>query len=169
MKSLTKSLTRKLAVALGFAGMVVVNTLAMFGKINGINTADVSARYPTLFTPEPYAFSIWGTIYLLLLGVCNFSAVYPKNRPRTTTWRKSPSGLLLSCVANAGWIFAWHYQQIVVSAILMAGLMYCLGRILSLTADTGDTCCGLISLELPFGLYAGLDYRGDGRQYRGAG
>ena len=62
---------------------------------------------------------------------------------------------VLSCVANAGWIFAWHYQQIVVSAILMAGLMYCLGRILSLTADTGDTCCGLISLELPFGLYAG--------------
>lgn len=154
MESLAKSLTRKLAVALGFAGMVVVNVLAMFGKINGINTADVSALYPTLFTPAPYAFSIWGTIYLLLLVYVVFQLFVQKptgenNLSKVAFW------FVASCIANAGWIFAWHYQQIIVSAIVMAGLMACLARILTLTADAGGTCCSMVSLELPFGLYAG--------------
>lgn len=154
MESQAKSLTRKLAVALGFAGMVVVNGLAMAGKINGINTADVSALYPTLFTPANYAFSIWGTIYLLLLVYVVFQLFVQKpsaenNLAKVAFW------FVLSCIVNAGWIFAWHFGQILISAIVMAGLMACLGRILSLTAKPDGTCCGMVSLELPFGLYAG--------------
>ncbi len=154
MESLAKRLTRKLAVALGFAGMVAVNALAMSGKINGINTADVSALYPTLFTPANYTFSIWGTIYLLLLVYVVFQLFVQKpsaenNLAKVAFW------FVLSCIVNAGWIFAWHYQQILVSAVVMAGLMACLGRILSLTAAPDGTCCGMVSLELPFGLYAG--------------
>jgi hypothetical protein len=36
--------------------------------INGIATGDISDQFPVLFTPAGYVFSIWGVIYLLLLG-----------------------------------------------------------------------------------------------------
>jgi len=154
MLTITNSLVKKLAVLLGFAGMVVVNALAMFGKINGINTADVSALYPNFFTPRAYTFSIWSIIYLLLLVYVVFQLV-SKDFGEGSKPSRIAFWFVLSCVANAGWIFSWHYQQLTVTVIVMAALLYCLLRILLLMKNAGDTYRSMISLELPFGLYAG--------------
>ena len=57
---------------LGFALVLTLNTLANALPINGMNTGEVSALYPNLFVPAGFTFSIWGIIYLLLLGFVIF-------------------------------------------------------------------------------------------------
>ncbi|MBN1778138.1 MAG: tryptophan-rich sensory protein [Clostridiales bacterium] len=154
MGSMAKSLVRKLAVLLGFAGMVAVNWLGTTGQINNVTTTDISDAYTSLFTPAGYAFSIWGLIYLLLLIYVLFqlfSASLGKDGKL--------SGIALwfaaSCILNIGWIFAWHYRQIIVSAAVIILLLICLMRILTMLLDTPRTFGNLFSLEIPFGLYAG--------------
>ncbi len=154
MESLTQSLSSKLAVLLGFAAMVVVNWLSVVGKINGVSTAAVSDAYPTMITPKGYTFSIWGIIYLLLLVYVLFQ-LFSKDLGKDGRMSKISFWFVLSCVANIGWIFAWHYRQIIVSAVVMAVLLFCLSRLLSLASGAERTFGSMISLELPFGLYAG--------------
>jgi hypothetical protein len=61
----------------------------------------------------------------------------------------------LSCVANTGWIIAWHYGQIALSVLVMALLMTCLARVLPLVSGPDQTFGCILSRELPFGMYAG--------------
>jgi hypothetical protein len=154
MESMTKSLVSKLAVLLGFAAMMIVNWLSVIGDINGVTTAAVSDAHKTLFTPEGYTFSIWGIIYLLLLVYVLFQ-LFSKELGRAGKHAKIAYWFVVSCIANIGWIFAWHYGQIVVSAIVMLVLLYCLTRIMSLTADIERSVGTIFTMELPFGLYAG--------------
>jgi hypothetical protein len=154
MDSLAKTLCRKLAVLLGFAAMVTVNYLAAMGKINGTTPASISNKYPSLFTPEPYTFSIWGLIYLLLAVYVLFQ-LFSKEFNRDGRKTKTAFWFSLSCIVNIGWIFTWHYDQILVSTIAMVVLLYCLTRILSLVSGANHAFGNLIGLELPFGLYTG--------------
>ena len=47
-----------------FLLMLYVNFLSGTGKLNGISAGEVSALYPTYFTPAGYTFTIWGVIYI---------------------------------------------------------------------------------------------------------
>lgn len=58
----------KFTVAVTYLIMVIVNALANILPINGIDTGAISDSYPNLFAPAGLTFSIWGVIYLLLLG-----------------------------------------------------------------------------------------------------
>jgi hypothetical protein len=51
-----KSTVLRLAATLSFAAMVAVNALANILPINGLNTGEVSALYPSLFTPAGLTF-----------------------------------------------------------------------------------------------------------------
>ncbi len=64
-------------------------------------------------------FSIWGLIYLLVLGFVIWQLVdlYRKNSLGIT--KKIGVWFLLSCLANIAWIFAWHYQYVLVSVGIM--------------------------------------------------
>jgi hypothetical protein len=53
-----------------FAGMIVMNYLANALPLNGKTTGELSDAFPNLFVPAGLTFSIWGIIYLLLLGYC---------------------------------------------------------------------------------------------------
>lgn len=154
MESMTKSLVRKLAVLLGFAAMVVVNWLAVVGKINNVTTAKISGEYTSMLTPEGYTFSIWGIIYLLLFIYVLFQ-LFSKDLGKDGKLSQIASWFVLSCIVNIGWLFAWHYRQILVSVVVMLILLFCLMRILKMILDTPRTFGSMISLELPFGLYAG--------------
>mgnify|MGYP001196904813 CR=1 FL=1 len=154
MESMAKSLIRKLAVLFSFAAMVTVNWMAVTGQVNNVTTAEISDTYNSLFTPAGYTFSIWGIIYLLLLGYVLFQLF--SARPGEDG---KLSGIALwfvaSCILNVGWIFAWHYKQMIISTAVMIILLYCLIRILRMIPDTPRTFGNLFSLEIPFGLYAG--------------
>ena len=51
-----------------FIAVLLVNYLSNTGRMNNTTIGEVSARVDTLFTPAPYAFAIWGVIYLFLLA-----------------------------------------------------------------------------------------------------
>ncbi len=54
---------------------LAVNTLGALGVINGLSQKEVSDRFPTLITPSPSTFSIWGVIYgLVILGTVALAA-----------------------------------------------------------------------------------------------
>ncbi|MCB0556640.1 MAG: hypothetical protein KDD02_24050 [Phaeodactylibacter sp.] len=102
---------------LGFALVLTLNTLANALPINGMNTGEVSALYPNLFVPAGFTFSIWGIIYLLLLGFVIFQFRKPAIVQRMGPW------FFLSCLFNASWIPAWHYLLPVLSLFIMLGLL----------------------------------------------
>lgn len=102
-----------------FAAMIVMNYLANALPLNGKTTGALSDAYPNLFVPAGVTFSIWGVIYILLLIFCVVQF--------TTSHQAviSRIGWLfgISCIFNALWIVAWHYERLPLSLILMLGLL----------------------------------------------
>lgn len=101
-----------------FVLMILINALANILPINGYETGEISNRYLVYFTPAGYVFSIWGIIYLLLLlWLISFSL---RKQALSNSQYKF---FLLSCLFNAGWIFAWHYLLDGLSLILIICLL----------------------------------------------
>ncbi len=102
-----------------FGLMVYMNYLANALPINGKTTGQLSAQYPNLFVPAGITFSIWGVIYLMLLAfvILQFKE---QNKPLIASigWL-----FAISCLLNAAWIVAWHYEQLPLSLLIMFGLL----------------------------------------------
>jgi hypothetical protein len=120
----------KLNALLNVAGLslvLAVNALANILPINGYNTGQISALYPNYFVPAGFTFSIWGVIYLLLIGFvfCSLFAAFGKfNDAAKACIKKAGPYFLITCVLNAGWILAWHYLYLGMSlAIIIAFLV----------------------------------------------
>ncbi|MBN1927803.1 MAG: tryptophan-rich sensory protein [Prolixibacteraceae bacterium] len=102
-----------------FAFMLVMNYLANALPLNGKTTGQLSAEYPNLFVPAGLTFSIWGVIYLLLLVFCIVQFFGINNEiVGKIGWL-----FAISCLLNGLWIFAWHYQNLPISLIIMLGLL----------------------------------------------
>ena len=101
-----------------FVAMVAVNVLAQTAILGGLNTAEISALYPTLLTPAGITFSIWGVIYAL---ACLFvlQQIFAKNDSAT---EKFGWLFALSCGLNIAWIFLWQYQLMLPATIVIAVL-----------------------------------------------
>ncbi len=144
---------------LGYLGTVVVNALANIIPINNITTGDVSDLYPNLFTPAGLTFSIWGLIYVLL-GIFVVYQLLPSVRrdpEKAGLIQRIGPFFFISCLANMGWIFAWHYQAIALSLILMLVLLASLLAIyLRLgIGKTDSTGTAKYLMYLPFSIYLG--------------
>ncbi len=100
---------------------LAVNGLANALPLNGQMTGEISDRFDVFFVPAGYVFSIWGLIYLGLIGF----AVYQALPAQRSNPRLQAVGYLfaLSCAANIGWLFAWHYEQFALSLLLMLALL----------------------------------------------
>lgn len=128
-------LFEKLALIASYLLMVGLNAAANIVPINGIGTGAISDSYPNLFAPAGYTFAIWGVIYLLLLVMMlywvtrteadflgnNAQGKSVMGQGRVVTWT-----LVVSSVANALWILAWHYRLIALSLALMLIILVCL-------------------------------------------
>ncbi|MCX5844614.1 MAG: tryptophan-rich sensory protein [Deltaproteobacteria bacterium] len=135
--------------------VVIVNSIAGAIGINGLQTGAISDKYATLIAPAGYVFSIWGVIYLLLLGfvVYQFSA----KRKDSPFQEKIGYLFIASCIINICWLLLWHYEMIAASVILMLGLL--------LTLITIYTRLGIgvekvprnemLLVHLPFSVYLG--------------
>jgi len=108
---------------IGVLTVLVVNALANIVPIGGQTTGEISAKYPTLFTPAGFTFAIWGFIYLLMLIFAadqTLRFLYPKGdriTERIGWW------FVLSCLANTTWIFAWHNERFTLSVVIMLVLL----------------------------------------------
>jgi hypothetical protein len=113
---------------LGFLGTVVVNALANILPINDITTGELSDLYPNLFVPAGLTFAIWGLIYVLLAIFVTYQLIPSVRRdPQKIEFVQRIGPLFfISCLANIGWIFAWHNQVLPLSLVMMLVLLGCL-------------------------------------------
>lgn len=136
-----------------FLLVVVLNGLANALPINGQTMPEISAKYPSLFTPAGFTFSIWGVIYLALLLFVVYQAL-PSQRDNQTIAGISRL-FQLNCVANASWIVAWHYDLLAVSLLIMLILLVTLILIYRALLDEvrNASIAQRLLLHFPFSLY----------------
>lgn len=132
---------------------LVINTLGAMGLINGMSQKSVSDAYPTLITPSPSTFAIWGVIYGLLLISLVFMIATSKETRTARLIEQISLPFWVSCAANILWIITFSYEWIGISTLLILGYVVSLailnGR---LTAPDG---LGQKVNALAFGLYNG--------------
>lgn len=152
------SLTLKLVTGITFALMVTVNALANILPINGVGTGEVSDSYPNLFAPAGITFAIWGVIYLLLAGYTLYQfGLFRRggNGAKEDLYRSIGIIFSISSLANSIWIFAWHYQMLALSLVLMGVILVCLIVINEKTHKADLTGTEKLFVRLPFSVYFG--------------
>ncbi|GLP96461.1 tryptophan-rich sensory protein [Paraferrimonas sedimenticola] len=133
--------------------VILVNALANIIPIGGLNTGQVSALYPSLFTPAGYVFAIWSLIYLWLTGFVVYQArAEQRERPLIQAIRVP---FVYGCLANASWIFVWHYQLIALAMLAIAALLWFNYRCYQLIQGAELTRQDKLWLAAPISLYLG--------------
>lgn len=151
---LKNKIFNKIVTAISFLIMITVNALANILPINGTTTGDVSDAYPNLFAPAGITFSIWGVIYFLLFIYVIFQLIV-KDKKVEQVLNKINVYFIISSLANAVWIFLWHYQLIAWSVLFMFIILYSLIKISSLINQTQLNLKDRVYAKVPFGVYFG--------------
>lgn len=152
---MNRDVTRQIAVIASFVMTVVVNALANILPINGRNTGQISDGFPNFFVPAGYVFSIWGLIYLTLLGFVIYQAL--PSQKTSPLQREIGWWFVASNVANTLWIFCWHYGLFPLSLLMMLALLVSLVAIYTRLDSGRTTVHGMIRwlVYLPFSIYLG--------------
>jgi hypothetical protein len=134
---------------------IAVNLLATALPLNGRTTGSISDQFPVLFVPAGYVFSIWAVIYIGWLAF----AVYQLLPAQAANVRLKRVGWLfvLASIANAAWLFAWHYILPALSVAIMLSLLALLVAIY-LRLDIGRTQVSRAekwAVDVPFSIYLG--------------
>ena len=144
----------KILAGLTYIAMVVVNFLANGLPINNRSTGAISDAYPNLFAPAGPAFAIWGLIYLLLGGYIIYQFIKKDQKTEQLLQKINPLFIATS-LANISWIFAWHYDYIGLSVLIMATLLILLIKISDLLRAKQLKTLEKISIWAPFSIYFG--------------
>jgi len=133
----------------------VVNYLAVSLPLGGMTTGALADLYPNLFVPAGITFSIWGVIYLLSLGFIVWQLIDLFSKKTKYITKKVGIWFFLSCLANIGWMFAWQYQQVVLSVIIML-LFLVIMIVLVHKVEIGKKIGGWkekLFVQIPFSVY----------------
>ena len=141
---------KQILVIAATVGVLAINYLAAKGFINNRTPEAISDAYPTAITPAGYAFSIWALIYFGLVAFSIYQAL-PQNSEKFT---KARSLYIQSCVANCLWLYMWHYDQILVSLLVMLLLLGLL-VLINLNLLKYDSTADYWIARVPFNLYLG--------------
>ncbi|MFZ4500463.1 MAG: tryptophan-rich sensory protein [Minisyncoccia bacterium] len=144
----------KIVTAVTYATMVGVNFLANGLPINGRSTGDIADAYPNIFAPAGPAFSIWGLIYLLL-GAYVIYQFIKKDQKKEDLLQKINPLFIATSLANIAWIFAWHYDYIGLSVLIMATLLILLIKIADILRTEQFTSLTKLLVRAPFSIYFG--------------
>jgi hypothetical protein len=153
-----KSVLIKIATAVSYVLMVVVNGLANALPINNRSTGAISDAYPNLFAPAGLTFSIWGLIYLLLAGYTLYQFGLfqsDKGKGRVELFQRIGLYFILSSLANIAWIFAWHYDFIGVSVLIMSVILFSLIKIADILNKEKLSLKEKAFIHVPFSVYFG--------------
>lgn len=150
-----KDVVRQILILLLVLATIIVNGLANALPLNDLTTGEISDRFDVYFVPAGYVFSIWGLIYLGLIGYAIYQAL-PSQRQNQRL--QSISGFFaLATLANIAWLFFWHYEQFPATLVAMIVLLISLiaiylrlgiGRVNSSGAETW-------LVHFPFSIYLG--------------
>ena len=150
-KDTVRQITNLLSVVLA----LTVNILASALPLNGQNTGEISDRFQVYFVPAGYVFAIWGIIYMgwIAFTIFQFQPAQ-KESPRL---RRLGYLFAISNMANAAWLFCWHYNLFGLSVLVMLVL---LGLLLAsyLRLDVNHTPVSPLeywSVDVLFSVYLG--------------
>ena len=150
--------TLQIGNGVAIVATIVMNYLSNTGLMNNTTIGEVSGGLRTLFTPAGYAFSIWGIIYLLLLGfgIYQGRSLFVKVRDddfvlRVGWW------FILSCIANSFWVVSWIYGYTGLSCFFIFLLLVSLLKIVwNNRMELWDAPISVIAfLWWPFVIYSG--------------
>jgi hypothetical protein len=148
----------KTALSVSFLIMIVVNVLAEALPLGGRTTEQVSDSHPNLFSPAGYTFAIWGLIYLLgALHVLYQLGIFRSRRAEADEklLARIAVPFSISSLANAAWIFFWHYDQIAFSMAMMLVILFSLALILVMLRKKTLSKREKLLVKLPFSVYFG--------------
>lgn len=142
---------------LAFIGVIIMNYLATSLPLAGRDTGEISDLYPNLFAPAGFTFAIWGVIYLLLAAFVVFQLKNTGKKDQPGYLNKIGWLFIISCLANASWLFAWHNLKIGLALIIM---LVILGSLLAIylklnIGKTEVTTKEKLLAHVPFSVYLG--------------
>lgn len=144
----------KILAGVAYLAMVAVNFMANGLPINNRSTGEISDAYPNLFAPAGPAFAIWGLIYLLLGAYVLYQFV-KKDQKSEDFFRKINPLFIATSIANISWIFAWHYDFIGLSVLIMGALLILLIKIADILRTEQFTSIQKLFIWAPFSVYFG--------------
>lgn len=107
--------------------VIVWNYVCNAVGIKGNTVASLSAEYDNLFTPAGYAFSIWGLIYLGLLGHSIFQLTRAFSHTRDNAFiQQIGPWLIIANLANGAWLWCWLQEYTGASVVVMLVLLVAL-------------------------------------------
>ena len=113
--------------SIALVAVLVTNYLSQSLPLNGKTPGELSDDFPNLFVPAGLTFSIWGIIYFFLLAwvIAQIIALFKKNTNSAVLQSVDLLGwkFLLTCLLNIGWLFAWHWGQLLLSGLIMMNLL----------------------------------------------
>ncbi|HEY9526231.1 MAG TPA: hypothetical protein VIR02_04055 [Anaerolineales bacterium] len=153
--NMNKDTVRQITNLLSVVLVLTVNILASALPLNGQNTGEISDRFQVYFVPAGYVFAIWGIIYIgwIAFTVFQFQPAQ-KESPRL---RRLGYLFAISNMANAAWLFCWHYNLFGLSVLVMLVL---LGLLLAsyLRLNVNQTPVSVLeywSVDVLFSVYLG--------------
>jgi hypothetical protein len=152
---MSKDTIRQYANLLSVILALTVNILASTLPLNGQNTGEISDRFQVYFVPAGYVFAVWGVIYIGWIAFIIFQ--FRASQKESTRLRRLGYLYALSNIANAAWLFCWHYNRFGLSVLVMLAL---LGLLIAsyLRLDVNRlsvTRAEYWSVDVPFSLYLG--------------
>jgi len=119
-----KKYTLPILNLLAYLGTITANALANALPLNGVTTGGLSDKYPNLFVPAGITFSIWGVIYVLLGIFVVYQFIVVKREGGSPLFVQLIGiWFVTSCLANVGWLLAWHYEMLALSLVVMVLLL----------------------------------------------
>lgn len=138
--------------------VIIWNYYTVAYGFNGNTVGELSAEYFNLFTPAPYAFSIWGIIFVGLIAISFFTVIQAHRDSGTLAiYEPAINWLTLANVLNALWVYAWLSEYTLFSVLIMMGILLSLMSAL-LNTDIHRTDASRSAywlLEVPLSVYAG--------------
>ena len=100
---------------------LTINILASTLPLNGQNTGEISDRFQVYFVPAGYVFAIWGVIYIGWIAFTIFQ--FQASQTESPRLRRLGYLFAISNLANAAWLFCWHYNRFGLSVLVMLVLL----------------------------------------------
>jgi hypothetical protein len=137
-------------------GFVYLTRIKM---LKDVDTAEMSFHHPTLFTPAPITFFIWGLIYLLLLIFCIYHIVtafkYLDTHPANVHTHRMGELFILANLAAAAWLYCLTLGGLRISLGLI-GFQFILLMTIHLRLhiyDRNSTAASKIFTQLPLTIW----------------
>jgi hypothetical protein len=153
-----KDTNEKIITAISFTVLLVLIILVNTLSLNGMKSWEILASYPNLVTPARYTCFIWSFIYLHLTAFTLYQLdLFPMLQTRIKKEVLSHIRILfiVSSLSNIAWIFAWHYDFLALSLMLIFIMLICLIYINRKISLEELSKWDKILIRLPFGIYYG--------------